>query len=94
MSGLSLLLETARRALNAQQLGISVTGHNIANASTPGFSRQRAELVPHSPFFRGTASSARGSSDRVSRVCAMVSSISRSVHQTRQWVRRHRSSKS
>jgi flagellar hook-associated protein 1 FlgK len=46
MSGLSTLLETARRALMAQQVGIGVTGHNIANASTPGYSRQRVSLVP------------------------------------------------
>ncbi len=51
MPGLSQLLETARRALNAQQLGISVTGHNIANASTPGFSRQQVELVPSPAIF-------------------------------------------
>lgn len=45
MSGISQLLESARRALLAQQYGMSVTGHNIANASTPGYSRQRADLV-------------------------------------------------
>lgn len=37
-------LEIARRALGAQQVGIDVTGHNIANANTPGYSRQRVEL--------------------------------------------------
>ena len=36
MSGISHLLETARRALLSQQYGMAVTGHNIANASTPG----------------------------------------------------------
>jgi flagellar hook-associated protein 1 len=45
MGGISGLLETARRALLAQQFGISVTGHNIANAGTTGYSRQRANLV-------------------------------------------------
>ena len=45
MSGLSTLLETARRALMAQQVEMSVTGHNIANASTAGYSRQRVNLV-------------------------------------------------
>ena len=29
-----------KSALNAAQVGLSVTGHNIANASTPGYSRQ------------------------------------------------------
>lgn len=46
MSGLSSVLETAKRALMAQRVGIGVTGHNIANASTPGFSRQRVSLEP------------------------------------------------
>lgn len=46
MSGLSLILETARRALMSQQVGINVTSHNIANASTDGYSRQRANFTP------------------------------------------------
>ncbi|MEQ1600935.1 MAG: flagellar hook-associated protein FlgK [Methylophilaceae bacterium] len=33
-------LSIGKSALAAAQVGISVTGHNIANASTPGFSRQ------------------------------------------------------
>ncbi|MGA9121595.1 MAG: flagellar hook-associated protein FlgK [Bacteroidota bacterium] len=45
MPGLSLILETARRALMSQQVGINVTSHNIANASTPGYSRQRVSLT-------------------------------------------------
>jgi flagellar hook-associated protein 1 FlgK len=49
MGGISQILETARRALITQQFGISVTGHNIANASTPGYSRQRADLIASSP---------------------------------------------
>jgi flagellar hook-associated protein 1 len=49
MGGISQLLETARRALLAQQYGVSVTGHNIANASTPGYSRQRADFTATPP---------------------------------------------
>lgn len=37
--------EIGRRALNANQLGIEVTGQNIANVNTPGYSRRRVELV-------------------------------------------------
>ena len=37
-------LNTATRALWAQQRGLDVTGQNIANVNTPGYSRQRAEL--------------------------------------------------
>jgi flagellar hook-associated protein 1 FlgK len=38
-------LETALRGLVAQQKAIDVTGHNIANASTVGYTRQGADLV-------------------------------------------------
>lgn len=37
--------EIGRRALNANQLGIEVTGQNIANVNTPGYTRRRVELV-------------------------------------------------
>lgn len=36
--------EIGRRALNANQFGISLTGQNIANINTPGYSRRRAQL--------------------------------------------------
>lgn len=37
--------EIGRRALNANQLGINVTGQNIANINTPGYTRQRVQLT-------------------------------------------------
>lgn len=37
---MSDILNIGKTALNAARAGLSVTGHNIANASTPGFSRQ------------------------------------------------------
>lgn len=36
----SNILSIGKSALNAAQVGISTTGHNIANASTPGYNRQ------------------------------------------------------
>ncbi len=42
MSGLNSILESAKRSLNANQYGIGVTSHNIANAGVAGYSRQRA----------------------------------------------------
>lgn len=36
--------EIGRRALRANQLGITVTGQNIANVNTPGYSRQQVQL--------------------------------------------------
>ena len=38
-------LETSLRGLLAQQQALDVTSHNIANASTTGYSRQTAVLV-------------------------------------------------
>ncbi|MBB6453629.1 flagellar hook-associated protein 1 FlgK [Salirhabdus euzebyi] len=43
-------LEVARKALFAQQSALHTTGHNIANANTPGYSRQRVNLQATSPF--------------------------------------------
>jgi flagellar hook-associated protein 1 FlgK len=40
----------ALRALQAQQTGIDVTSHNVANANTDGFSRQNAVLATTQPF--------------------------------------------
>ncbi|TDL32586.1 flagellar hook-associated protein FlgK [Jeotgalibacillus sp. S-D1] len=37
-------LETAKRGLNAQQSALYITGNNIANANTPGYSRQRVTM--------------------------------------------------
>lgn len=43
-------LELGKRALQAQNRSMEVIGHNIANANTEGFSRQRAEQVTTYPF--------------------------------------------
>jgi flagellar hook-associated protein 1 FlgK len=42
-------LQIGRRALVAHQIALTTVGHNLANAATPGYSRQRTELVPASP---------------------------------------------
>ena len=39
------LLFTARDSLTANQMAISIVGANIANVNTPGYSRQRADLI-------------------------------------------------
>jgi flagellar hook-associated protein 1 len=39
------ILSTGQQALQAHQTALQVTGQNIANANTPGYSRERAELV-------------------------------------------------
>lgn len=45
MSGISNILQIATTALLTEQLGVEVTGHNIANVNTEGYSRQRVNLV-------------------------------------------------
>lgn len=45
MPGLIKGLETARRAMLAHQTVLNVTGHNVANVNTPGYSRRSATLV-------------------------------------------------
>lgn len=42
-------LTNALAALNVQRYGMEVTGQNIANANTPGYTRQRAELAAVGP---------------------------------------------
>jgi len=43
-------LDTALRGLEAAQAGIDTTGHNIANANTPGYSRQVVDLTENTPY--------------------------------------------
>jgi flagellar hook-associated protein 1 len=50
MPGLMQILEVARRSLMANRTGLNVTSHNISNASTPGYSRQRVEFEASAPI--------------------------------------------
>ncbi len=43
-------LETAKRGMYAQQSALYATGHNISNANTPGYTRQRVDFVQTSPY--------------------------------------------
>lgn len=43
-------LEIAKRGVLSQQIGLQVTGHNIANANTEGYSRQRVDLQATIPY--------------------------------------------
>ena len=49
MSGIYGVLQTGTQALLAQQKGIEVTGHNIANVNTPGYSRQTVNMQANAP---------------------------------------------
>ncbi|WP_349408638.1 flagellar hook-associated protein FlgK [Pseudalkalibacillus sp. SCS-8] len=43
-------LETSLRGLRTNQSALNTTGHNIANASTPGYSRQRVNFSQTEPY--------------------------------------------
>jgi len=49
MSSLFGILELARGSLLAHKLALNVTGNNIANVETPGYTRQRVDLEPAPP---------------------------------------------
>lgn len=58
--GLTSLLSIARSALLTQQRAIDITGHNIANAQTPGYTRQRLALQAEIPLQTGWGQVGRG----------------------------------
>jgi flagellar hook-associated protein 1 FlgK len=49
MSGITSILDIARGALFTQKNALEVTGHNIANVNTPGYSVQRSVLESNTP---------------------------------------------
>src|SRR5574337_1990019 len=57
MISLQASVTMAAKALQAQQAAIQTTGHNIANANTPGYTQQRVDLTPSIPFSLGQAGS-------------------------------------
>src|SRR5579885_2656463 len=54
MSGLFGTLSIGLQALMAQQAGLQITSQNIANANTPGYARERPDMVPSPPVQYGT----------------------------------------
>ena len=53
MAGLFSTFNTANKGLMAQQTALHTVGHNISNANTKGFSRQRVEMKADLPFHLG-----------------------------------------
>lgn len=51
MPGTFFGINTALRGLEAQQGAMDVTSHNIANASTPGYSRQSVDMQTTDPWY-------------------------------------------
>jgi len=60
--------EIGRKALRAQHKGMEVSGQNVANANTPGYSRQRTNLVSVESPIVANADMAPGDGVRVSHV--------------------------
>jgi flagellar hook-associated protein 1 len=50
MAGLSQIMEIARRSMLGARVGMNTTSHNISNASTTGYSRQRVEFTETTPL--------------------------------------------
>ena len=57
---LASILNIARSALLTQQKALDVTGHNIANASVDGYSRQRLRIEAATPLLTPMGSFGRG----------------------------------
>ena len=57
------LLGIARSALLTHQRAMDVTGHNVANAMTPGYTRQRLDLVTATPQETPLGTIGRGVAD-------------------------------
>ncbi|AFY00228.1 flagellar hook-associated protein FlgK [Bdellovibrio bacteriovorus] len=53
MSKISAMMDTGKRSLMNSQTALQTVGHNIANKSTEGFSRQRVELQTNTPITEG-----------------------------------------
>lgn len=49
MGLLNIALQTSKEAIRVAQLGLEVTANNIANANSPGYSRQRVQTVASVP---------------------------------------------
>lgn len=59
--GATPLMSLGMRAMAANYAALQVTGHNIANASVPGYSRQRVELATALGQFSGSGYFGKGS---------------------------------
>lgn len=60
---LQSLLSIARTALITHQRAMGVTAHNVANAETPGYSRQRLDMMAQPPMWGPFGTIGRGVTD-------------------------------
>ena len=57
---MSSLLNLGTRALLANQIALSTTGHNISNANVQGYSRQQVELATAAGQYSGAGYFGKG----------------------------------
>jgi flagellar hook-associated protein 1 len=80
MSGISLVLNIAKKALQTQQIAMEVMSHNVANVNTPGYTRQSPVIETESPYNQGLLKIGMGV--RVESVTQAVDNYTtRSIHQ-------------
>lgn len=60
MADLLSILANGGSSLAAHQAAVATASHNLQNANTPGYARQRAELAANSAVFEGRAYIGRG----------------------------------
>lgn len=53
MGKISAMMDMGKRSLQNSQTALQTVGHNIANKSTEGYSRQRVEIVANAPIGEG-----------------------------------------
>ena len=58
--GVSTLISLGLRTMQAQQAALQATGHNIANANVPGYSRQQAEFATATGQYTGAGFFGKG----------------------------------
>jgi len=70
VGGIGMVLNTAKLAIAAQQQGMAVTSHNIANVNSPYYSRQTLVFNPTDPVSVGTVMIGTGVEvESISRYC-------------------------
>jgi flagellar hook-associated protein 1 FlgK len=81
MSGLFGSLSIALSALSVSQQEMATTSNNVANANTPGYTREVTDIAAGEPITEGSLSLGTGVVLQKSRACAIPSSKSKSIKQ-------------
>jgi len=66
--GVGNIIQSGRSGMNAAKVQIATSGHNITNANTEGFSRQRVQTTPSEPSGRPYGKNRIGTGTMVGRV--------------------------